>query len=254
MPTIDELSEPYANFLLPILPTGPGVCSICHTSVIGSYVRCIPCNSAKSALPSLADSIGFVSLAVKERQLAYELAFYKDERYSFDKRLKTIAGLTAVLWRWLKFHEECVARSAGAMSFSVVTSIPSTRQREGHPLATMVREKIGITIDRYRPLLRANSEFPDNRDFSIQRFIVEEKIQPGTSVLIIDDTFTKGSRVQSASAALKSAGASAVGVVCIGRHFAYSQEGAFGVAAKDYLKRSTGLTWNWERCCYCGEI
>jgi hypothetical protein len=254
MPTIDELSEPYANFLLPILPTGPGVCSICHTSVIGTYARCIPCNSAKSVLPSLADSIGFVSLAVKGQQLAYELAFYKDERYSFEKRLRTIAGLTAVLWRWLKLHEECVARSAGVPSFSVITSVPSTRQREDHPLSTMVREKIGVTIDRYRPLLSANPEFSDNRDFSHQRFIVQGNIQPGTSVLIIDDTFTKGSRVQSASAALKEAGASTVGVVCIGRHFAHTQDGAFGVAAKTYLKRSTELTWSWERCCYCDNI
>lgn len=253
MPTIDELSEPYANFLRPVLPTGLGVCSSCHTSVIGSFPRCIPCNAARSALPSVADSIGFVSLAVKQHQRAYELAFYKDERYSFDKRFRPVAGLTAIFWRWLKVHEECLARSAGVPSFSAVTSIPSTRNRVGHPLATMVSEKIGVTIDRYRPLLLSNPNFPDNRDFSIERFLVQEKVQPGASVLLIDDTFTKGSRVQSASAALKSAGAGTVGVMCIGRHFAPSQEGDFGVAAKSYLKQSEELAWNWDRCCYCED-
>jgi len=54
---------------------------------------------------------------------------------------------------------------------------------------------------------------------------VPENIQAGTSVLVIDDTFTKGSRVQSASSALKSAGAATVGVMCIGRHFTATQEG-----------------------------
>jgi hypothetical protein len=251
VPTIDELSEPYANFLRPVLPDGPGVCSSCHTSVIGTFTMCIPCRSARSALPSVADSIGFVSLAVKQHQLAHELAFYKDERYAFEKRLRKIAGLTAILWRWLKVHEECLARSAGVPSFSVVTSIPSTRNREGHPLETMVSEKIGVTIDRYRSLLNPNPDYPDDREFSTERFRVPEKIQAGTSVLVIDDTFTKGSRVQSASSALKSAGAATVGVMCIGRHFTATQEGDFGVAAKSYLKRSSELTWNWDRCCYC---
>lgn len=252
MPSVTELSNPYANFLRPVLPTSLGVCSICHTSVIGTFRHCKPCNTALNVLPSIADSLDFVALAVKDEQLAHELAFYKG-RYSFDSRFDTVAGLTAVLWRWLKVHEDCVAKSAGVESFPVVTSIPSTRNRDDHPLAKMVGEKIGLNIDRYQTLLESNLDFPDNREFSVQRFRVTGEVGKGVPILIIDDTFTTGSRVQSASAVLKMAGAGPVGVVCIGRHYVVAQEGEFGKASRSYFKRSLDLGWNWDSCCLCDK-
>ncbi|HEY5266942.1 MAG TPA: hypothetical protein VIJ40_09030 [Acidimicrobiales bacterium] len=203
-------------------------------------------------LPNGADSIGFVSLAVKEQQLAHELAFYKDN-YTFDVRFKTIVGLTALLWRWLKHHEICVARAARVSEFQIVTTIPSTRNRESHPLSTMVGEKIGVTLGRYQPLLEANSNVPDNREYLPNRFLISGKLEANSSVLLIDDTFTRGSRVQAAATALKDAGANKVGVVCIGRHFSLKQDGGFGTAARTYYKRSLELGWDWERCCLCTE-
>lgn len=250
MPTIDDLSEHYANFLLPVLPKGPGVCPICHTSIVGNWPTCISCRSARDSLPFIADAIGFVSLAVKNQQLAHELAFYKGN-YEWSYRYKTIVSLTAVLWRWLKFHEQCVARSSGVEAFQIVTTIPSTRNRDNHPLPIMVGEKIGVTLDRYEQLLRPRSGAPDNREYLSDRFLVSRELRSSPSVLIIDDTFTRGSRVQSAATALRNAGASRVGVICIGRHFAVNQRDEFGAAAKSYYEQSQNRGWDWSRCCLC---
>ena len=44
MPTVVELSDPYANFLLtPGAPEAGGVCSVCLTLIEGDYPRCYPC-------------------------------------------------------------------------------------------------------------------------------------------------------------------------------------------------------------------
>ncbi len=254
MATVQELSEPYANYLLPVLPAQSGVCSICHTSIAGTYLQCWTCNSSIRNLNSRADALSFVALAVKEGQLAQELAYYKSD-VSFPSRARTEDGLAAVLWRWLKSHEACVARRAGVDNFPLVTVIPSTRGRVGHPLVSMVGERIGVTRERFKMLIAPNLEFPEDHDrqYSVDRFVLVEAPEPGIPVLIIDDTFTSGSRVQSASALLKEAGYGPIGVVCLGRHFSMSQSGEHRVAANRYFEKSRALGWGWDYCCLCDQ-
>lgn len=78
MPTVLDLSAPYANHLLPVLANGAGVCGVCHTSVAGSYPLCYQCRRARSALSVTADAVAFTALAVKTQQLARELWVYKN--------------------------------------------------------------------------------------------------------------------------------------------------------------------------------
>lgn len=254
MSTIYELSDPHANYLLPILANGPGVCPVCHTSVAGTFTQCRACNTAHQDLPATADALGFISLAVKGEQLDQELRYYKRDS-QFPSRAKTEDELSAVLWRWLKRHEACVAQGADVASFPIVTTIPSTKGRSNHPLARMVGGRIGITRERFQPLLVANPNFPESRDrdFSIERFAVLSQIVTGTPVLLIDDTFTTGSRVQSAAALLKNKGSGPIGVVCIGRHFTSNQDGEYGVAAQSYLRHSRSLGWDWNCCSRCDK-
>jgi hypothetical protein len=252
MATIYELSDPYGNYLLPVLPRGQGVCSECKTSVTGTWRRCRACNTAAQELPHLADAIGLVSLAPKSDQLDHELRYYKSDS-TFPSRKTTESGLSAVLWRWLKTHETCVATRAGATEFPIVTTIPSTKGRRHHPLREMVQTRIGVTRDRYKSILEPNRDFPEDRDrdFSTDRFFLSQAVPLGVPVLIIDDTFTSGSRTQSAAALLKSTGSGPVGVVCIGRHFVPSQNAEYGIAAREYLRRSNALGWDWDFCSDC---
>jgi hypothetical protein len=117
----------------------------------------------------------------------------------------------------------------------------------------MVGKRIGITKERYQNLLAPNPDFPENaeRVYAIDRFRVDQPLEVGTPVLIIDDTFTSGSRIQSAAALLKSAGSGPIGVVCIGRHFSLGLHGEYGIAARNYVERSRALGWHWDYCCLC---
>jgi orotate phosphoribosyltransferase len=64
----------------------------------------------------------------------------------------------------------------------------------------------------------------------------------GEAVLLIDDTWTTGASVQSAAAALKTAGAGPVGVVVIGRHI----NDDYGANARRLKELSR--PFEWERC------
>jgi hypothetical protein len=250
VPTVVELSAPYENHLIPVLPAGPGVCAICHTVVVGDWPRCFKCNAAPSELPATANAVGFVALAVKGEQLARELWFYKDQRYPASTRQKPTFGLAAILWRWLAEHEPCLAEAAGTDEFPVVTTVPSTKKRAQHPLDYVVGSLIGATKDRYIPLLAAQDDDDGGCEFGEDRFRMIEPLTNGTPILLVDDTFTTGSRLQSAAAALRAANSGPVGALCIGRHFNRRPDREdYRAPAEEYYKAARARGWDWSQCC-----
>lgn len=251
MPTVGELSAPFENYLRPVLPVASGVCSICHTSVAGGWPRCYQCGRAQSALPVTASALSFVALAVKDEQFARDLYQYKDPRQSEQERRRLRLGLAAVLWRWLSHHEECLSRRVGVSEFSIVSTVPSTRQRASHPLEVIVGRDVALTRDRYQRLLEAVDTQGDDRTADASQFKAVASVPEGAAVLLVDDTFTTGSRVQSAAARLRLSGAGTVGVVCLGRHFNRRQEGAHAEAAEAYLQQVRARGWSWSSCCLC---
>jgi len=200
-------------------------------------------------LPSTADALGFVALAVKGEQLARDLSVYKNSQ-SLLARTRPRLGLAAVLWRWIEAHERCLATEARTDDFQVVTTVPSTSGREHHPLDHVVGTMVQPTAERFRTLLRPRPGDTGDRGIRADRFEVIDGGGSGNSVLIIDDTFTTGSRAQSVAAALKDSGAESVAALCIGRHFGRQQDGyEYRQAADAYYRRSRALGWNWDRCC-----
>jgi hypothetical protein len=152
--TVVELSEPYRNHLVPVLPPGLGVCAVCWTAVDPEFRLCFQCNAARNGFhQGLADVVVPIALAVKREQLAHELWHYK---YDVDPsvRSRLTIRLGAVLWRFLGQHEKHIAEAVGTPEFSIVTTVPGTRQREDtHPLEDIVGAIVGQTRDRYEPLL-----------------------------------------------------------------------------------------------------
>ena len=203
-----------------------------------------------SVLPATASAVGFTGLAVKTEQLARDLWVYKNGR-SDDIRRAPRLGLAAVLWRSLALHERCLATAARVSDFSVVTTVPSTSGRADEPVAALAA-MVGATRDRFRHLLRRNPDVPNNREPRIDRYIALEAVT-GESVLLLDDTWTSGAHAQSAAAALRAAGAHAVGIWAIGRHFNRDQSGEHGEAAETYYRQARTLGWDWERCCLCDD-
>ena len=224
----------YENFLLPVLPAATGVCSVCHTFVTDGWDRCYQCNQAVRLLPSTADCVSIIALAVKGEQFAHDLRNYKDGPTPLRRAPRL--GLAAVLWRFLEKHEQCLATAAGVAKFPVVTTVPSTRGRVEPPLDAIVGSLVGATANRFQPLLNAQAGDSGGRQFDAERFELIGTLTPGTSILLIDDTFTTGSRVQCASAALKASGSGPVGVLCIGRHFSLAHSDDYRPSTERYYK------------------
>ncbi len=213
MATVGELTDPYVNVLLaPLAPTTPDVCSVCLTFTSG-FTTCYRCGHD----PRFADAVLPVSYSPHFGQLHTELAAYKRASGQPAQRLRL--QLAAVLWRFLKAHEGCLALAAGVVSFDRVTTVPSgsSERDEAHPLRAIVGGIVEPTRGRHeRLLLRSGTAVPD-RAVVRTRFGATRRLE-SESVLLIDDTWTTGASAQSAAWSLKDAGAGAVGVLVIGRH------------------------------------
>lgn len=241
--TVDDVAAPYANYLVPVPAPGSGVCGVCRTAVVG-YPRCYACNEARRLIGrATADITAFVSLAPRGEQLARELVAYKNGKVTAEQRRRMTFGLAAVLWKWLGAHERCVAGPSGTPRYDLITSVPSTSGRLTHPLRELVSGIVAGTGARYRDVLVVNRQDLAQRGQASDRFAADRTVR-GTSVLVVDDTWTTGAHAQSASAALKAAGARYTGVVAIGRwlnpDFADN---------RTWLAQCRTREWNWDRCC-----
>jgi predicted amidophosphoribosyltransferase len=218
---------------------GRGVCRVCLT--LCHEPRCHRCRDA----PAIADAVLPISYSVHDSSLHAVLRHYKRAPPRTARELQV--ALAAILWRFLAAHESCLAVAAGVARFELVTVVPSgLHERAGvHPLARIV-PATDPAFERFRPLLEADGNAISERYVDADRFSCGRRLA-GEAVLLVDDTWTTGSSAQSAAAALKRAGAGAVGVLVIGRHI-HAQHG-------DNAARLTRLPqrFDWERCARCTE-
>lgn len=136
-----------------------------------------------------------------------------------------------------------MAARVGRDVFDIVTAVPSTSGRDDHPLPKLVSRVVRGTAKRYEELLLVDRTDLAQRAQAPDRFRAIQTVK-GSFVLIVDDTWTTGAHAQSAAAALKTAGAAAVGVVAIGRWF----NPDFGDSAR-WLTARRRQAWDWDRCC-----
>ncbi|HEV3128305.1 MAG TPA: hypothetical protein VGY32_04945 [Solirubrobacteraceae bacterium] len=237
MPSVRELTALYENFMLTPLP-GPEVCDVCFNLTAG-YQRCYACAHGHRAL----DAVVPVSYSVAGEQLHHALACYK--RLTGDVARRLGVELAAVLWRFLADHERCLAHASGVRSFQVATTVPSgDRERdEPHPLRWIAGHLVAPTRERYERLLRRSGARVEARAFDATRYEPVRKLS-GEAVLLVDDTWTTGANAQSAAAALKVAGAGAIGAVVLGRHVNRHWD--------ENNRRLQALPpFDWARCALC---
>jgi hypothetical protein len=243
--TVVEVSAPLEHYLIPVPAVGPEVCLTCHGAVYDGYTRCYQCNQAKSNLGNhlCLDAVAFVSLAPVGEQMARDLYTYKKTTVPTNLRNTRTLGLAATLWRWLAKHEQCIASAAGSNGFDAITTVPSTSGRtDEHPLRRLATQLVAGSGDRAQDFLDVFDKTIPSREASSRRFVSSDAVR-GLDVLIIDDTWTTGAKMQSASAALKLAGANITAGLAVGRWF--------GLDYRDnanWLKRNR-KPWSWDKCC-----
>lgn len=189
------------------------LCPVCRGPVRSGYRRCFQCDlHAQSAPGLLADVVAPAAYAVKGGPLARDLWQYKSGR---DGSGPAAARVLSLLLLFLHEAGPAVWRGAGMGEPTAVCVVPSGRGRPGqHPLRALAAPYLA------RPWLtlwpRPGGD-PWARTLDPARFRAG-RLRPGTTVLLLDDTWVSGASAQSAAVALKLAGAAAVAVVVVGRH------------------------------------
>ena len=183
-----------------------------------------------------------ISLYEIHGQLHHVLRNYKDG-YTEEQRSALRLRVTALLWRFLSSHEDHIAEAGGGR-WDLITSVPSSGPREGqHPLervlalAPPLAEQYGSTLERGDGPLGHNQA-------SDTGYTVTGEVN-GANVLLVDDTFTSGARIQSAASALTLAGANVVAAVPIGRVINPS----FSPEAAELWETARGARFDFEVCC-----
>jgi predicted amidophosphoribosyltransferase len=237
MPTVAELSAPYANFMLGPR-RGPDVCAQCLNLTDG-YSRCYACAHGGRFLDAMVP----ISYSVAGEQLHHALASYKRLQGVIARRF--MLGLAAVLWRHLASHERCLARASAVEGFTLVATVPSSSRKHdvAHPLNELV-SMVGVVRGRQERVLRRSEAPAAAHEFSPRKYESLGDVS-GQAVLLIDDTWTKGANAQSAAAALKAAGAETVAAVVIGRYVNR------GWRQNDRRLRGLPRPFDWRSCALC---
>jgi predicted amidophosphoribosyltransferase len=198
-----------------VLKPQPGVCRVCRQWAEGRPT-CWACNSLTEQLSLSPVTVLPLALAIKGGPLASALWRYKAAELTDAERARSADALVGVLSR-MAAHEQCLRQEADLQPFECVTWVPSSRFREGkHPLEALLRATpslAGRVIEGLRPRdFRVAPHQASARKFSAAPDLV------GASVLLVDDTWTRGANALSALKALHLRGAAGA-VLVIGRHF-----------------------------------
>lgn len=238
---VDEASEAYERAMRNIAAAGSGICPICRTFIDPGYDTCYPCGFEPDNLAAVVP----ITYSEKLGQVHTALRNYKDGESKAIRRQAAIR-LAAILWRFLREHEACVAGAAGVDGFDLVTIIPSSSPQRGEHSA--FREMTGWiepVSSRMRRTLRPTCEV-EERGFDPDRFSTVTELS-GESVLLLDDTWTTGGHARSAADSLHAAGAGTVSLVVIGRHVNRDHEPTTGESCGDLLD-ALPEDFDWTTC------
>lgn len=215
MVTAAEITDPLVRTYTRVLPIGPGVCNVCHGAPGTGWERCWSCAQSVQGVSRPVELVVPISLTELLGQLHHVLRSYKRADYPEEVRSRLRLQVGALLARFLATHRSCVENSAGS-SWDCTTIVPSSQGRlTAHPLEQVLALFPSLSRE-YRPLLRPGPETATHNHPSDRAYSVTTAVS-GLKVLLLDDTFTSGARLQSAASALQLAGATVVAAVPIGR-------------------------------------
>jgi predicted amidophosphoribosyltransferase len=244
VPTVEDFTDPHVATYVPPPQAGDGICQVCHgaTSPGRSPSYCDSCDRTRRQVSRPLDLVVPISLYVGTEQLHTVLRGYKD---SPDKaaRDRFRFQVAALLGRFLRDHGDCV-RAAAGRGWDTLTIVPSTAGRAGgHPFEDAI-----LMARAHRPLYRRllqRTDAPIGHNAANEAAYRASGDAQGARVLLLDDTFTTGARVQSAASRLTIAGADVVAAVVVGRFMRpdYSDQ------AGELWERRRVIPFDFATCC-----
>lgn len=209
---VEEASRSYQQAMRNIASAGPDICRVCWGFIDPDYDTCYKCGFQ----PNCLDAMAPITYSEHLGQIHLALRNYKDGGSKAIRRHDAVR-LAAILWRFLRDHEACVARAAATDGFDLVTFVPSSSpERDKHSALAELTGWIEPIKSRLHRTLEPTGEV-EGREYAANRFKPTVDLS-GSSVLLLDDTWATGGHAQSAAYALAAAGAQKVALVVIGRH------------------------------------
>ena len=205
----------YGSYLHNVRPHLPGLCRVCAAPISASYTLCRPCNLSATAAQSvrqLADRIAFMTYAIEGGQAYSALRGYKTPVFQ-ARHWNAVATWTVWFLRRHAPHTHQLAGTAAEWRWATIPSVRSARIGE-HPLHRIVANTWATHTEA--PLLATQPSQDPARGYDPGRFTAQP-LPSGSHVILIDDSWTTGANVQSATTALKAAGAEQVSVMILGR-------------------------------------
>lgn len=245
MGQLEQLTDPYVKTLVPVPPASiRRVCDLCHTRTGGDdYDICYKCNQQIRVLPHPPGLVVPISYAPEDGHLYYMLKEYK---HGGAGAPTWQVRLAALLGRFLRDHKECILERTGD-AWDVITTVPSTGGRPGaHPLEQVVRRI--QWMESARLLDPGPGAGGMERDAAPDAFVARKGIE-NSRVLLVDDLFTSGARLYSASSALEAAGATVIAAVPIGRFIRPGQQSEYDPTFKNWWANISGGTFDFDTCC-----
>ncbi|MEU8104914.1 phosphoribosyltransferase [Nonomuraea muscovyensis] len=256
------VTQPYLPVFRNVPAAGPGVCRVCHSgpnerrALKAPYEMCASCRRTTGGVFRHTPHVVPVSLCARrgDGTQLYDIVARHRGPVSPSGGPDRSTFLAATLARFHRAHRACLTRAAGG-EFTLVTTVPVTRTDRPveafHPMLRvvgMVRDLMRL----HRPVL-----LPGDSESALARLAGRESDDRafhviggvgGARVLLVDDLFVSGARVQSAASALFRAGARAVVALVVARLVDPSSN---ATSARVWA-RASAERFDFERCCLCG--
>ena len=245
-----EWMEEQADILIPVAPHHERSCLLCHGSSgyldggTDTWARCLHCHRYGDVIDR------FIPITYSiDAGLESMLHRYKDRGVAWLRY-----PLSSLLHTFVQDHADCIDDEAGGVD--VATIVPSDNQdRTFSHLDFLLRGAISgdpafarfewdlefLTRDRTTTRPARGALKPSA--YEVAPFVVK-----GSSVLVLDDTWTSGSSTASVAAALKEAGALEVTVLTLGRQM--KADGDWGSTQAICVDRR-GEVWRHDECVLC---
>jgi len=239
------LTSAAGGYLSNVVRDAGHTCSIC-TGPVGGYPTCWRCSQTAS-VDGVADLVVPLTYAVGGSQSAAMLRHYKDDPHP-GTRFQHLRIINWLLYVGIALHRPCI-EAVAEQPVTCRLAIPSLRGRSGlHPFVALARDMAATDPS---PQLIAAPQATEDRIINAQQFrLMPSADLTGQHVLILDDTWTTGSRAQSAALTLRRAGARWISVLVVGRwldpDFAGNAPLLQAMGSRDYEPRRCPVTGG---CC-----
>lgn len=181
-------------------------CRVC-AKPSDKFPTCYPCGHVDQR--GLPDTTGFLTYAADGTTAGTLMYGYKSPHATDEQR----ALVTLLLWHGVQ-HLTCAEKQVGA-AITHLAVVPSTRGRVDHPLRDRASAAIPSTLTSHS--LKHVTGVAASRQVAQDDLFTCESLPSLSHVLVVDDTWTSGNKVFSATLALRRAGASQVTSLCVAR-------------------------------------